>query len=97
MEAWGTKETNTFFFFLSSFLFIYFLISFLHFFLFNLALNASNDGAPTTSLGNVFQCLIIKKILLYLNLLSLSFKPLPFLLSLQAFTNSLLYLQYKRQ
>ncbi|KAK4810921.1 hypothetical protein QYF61_013329 [Mycteria americana] len=60
----------------------------------NLTMNASNDGACTTSLGNLFQCLItliVKKFFLIsnLNLLSFSLKPLPLILSLQALVKKL--------
>ncbi|KAK4811189.1 hypothetical protein QYF61_019820 [Mycteria americana] len=55
----------------------------------NLALNTSNDGASTASLGNLFQfltTLIINNFFLMsnLNLPSFSLKPLPLVLSLQA-------------
>ena len=53
----------------------------------SLALNASRDGASTTSLGNLFQCvttLCVKNFLLIsnLNLPCLSLKPFPLVLSL---------------
>ena len=56
----------------------------------SLALNASRDGASTTSLGNLFQCvttLCVKNFLLisYLNLPCLSLKPFPLALSLSTF------------
>lgn len=56
----------------------------------NLTLNTCRDGAsPASSLGNLFQyltTLIITSVFLIssLNLLSLSLKPLPLFLSLQA-------------
>ncbi|KAK4818202.1 hypothetical protein QYF61_008586 [Mycteria americana] len=55
----------------------------------NLTLNVSRDGASTTSLGNLFQCLptlIVKNFFLKssLNLPSLSLKPLILVLSQQA-------------
>ncbi|KAK4827794.1 hypothetical protein QYF61_021747 [Mycteria americana] len=55
----------------------------------NLALNNSRDGASTTSLGNLFQCLttlIVKNFfpISNLNLPSFSLKPLPLVLSLRA-------------
>ncbi|KAK4829612.1 hypothetical protein QYF61_005739 [Mycteria americana] len=55
----------------------------------NLALNTSKDGASTTSLGNLFQCLttLIGKnffLISNLNLPSFSLKPLPLALSLHA-------------
>ncbi|KAK4810670.1 hypothetical protein QYF61_007470 [Mycteria americana] len=55
----------------------------------NLTLNVSRDGASTTSLGNLFQCLttlIVKNFFLKssLNLPSLSLKPLLLVLSQQA-------------
>jgi len=51
----------------------------------SLALNASRDGASTTSLGNLFQCvttLCVKNFLLIsnLNLPCLSLKPFPLVL-----------------
>ena len=60
---------------------------------FNLALNASRDGASTTSLGNLFQCfttLCVKNFLLIsnLNLPCLSLKPFPLVLSLSTHVNS---------
>ncbi|KAK4823599.1 hypothetical protein QYF61_003799 [Mycteria americana] len=60
----------------------------------NLTLNVSRDGASTTSLGNLFQCLttlIIKNFFLIssLNLSSFSLKPLLLFLSLQALLKSL--------
>jgi len=60
----------------------------------NLTLNTSNDGASTTSLGNLFQCpttFIITNFFLmsHLNLLSFSLKPLRFSLSLHALVKSL--------
>ena len=55
----------------------------------NLALNVSRNGASTTSLGNLVQCLttlIVKYFFLIssLNLPSLSLKPLALVLSQQA-------------
>ena len=52
----------------------------------SLALNASRDGASTTSLGNLFQCITtlwVKNFLLIsnLNLPCLSLKPFPLVLS----------------
>jgi len=59
----------------------------------SLALNASRDGASTTSLGNLFQCfttLWVKNFLLIsnLNLPCLSLKPFPLVLSLFTLANS---------
>ena len=59
----------------------------------SLALNASRDGASTTSLGNLFQCittLCVKNFLLIsnLNLPCLSLKPFPLVLSLFNLINS---------
>ena len=58
----------------------------------SLALNASRDGASTTSLGNVFQCITAlssKHFLLLsnLNLSCLSLKPFPLVLSLSTLIN----------
>ena len=57
------------------------------------ALDTSRDGASTTSLGNLFQCvttLCVKNFLLisYLNLPCLSLKPFPLVLSLCTHVNS---------
>jgi len=54
----------------------------------NLTLNVSRGGAPTTSLGNLFQCsttLAVKDLFLItsLNRLSFSLKPLPLVPSQQ--------------
>ena len=59
----------------------------------NLALNTSREGASTTSLGNLFQCLTILKVknfsfVVDLNLLCFSLKPLFFVLSLHALVKS---------
>ena len=59
----------------------------------NLALNTSMEGAATTYLGNLFQCLtilIVKNFFLIsnLNLPSVSLKPLSLVLSLHAFVKS---------
>ena len=59
----------------------------------SLALNASRDGASTTSLGNLFQCdttLWVKNFFLIsnLNLPCLSLKPFPLVLSLSTLVNS---------
>jgi len=59
----------------------------------SLALNASREGAPTTSLGNLFQCvttLWVKNFLLgsNLNLPCLSLKPFPLVPSLSTLVNS---------
>ena len=59
----------------------------------SLASNASRDGASTTSLGNLFQCvttLWVKNFLLisYLNLPCLSLKPFPLVVSLSTLVNS---------
>ena len=59
----------------------------------SLALDASRDGASTTSLGNPFQCdttLCVKNFLLIsnLNLLCLSLKPFPLVLSLSTLVSS---------
>jgi len=59
----------------------------------SLALNASGDGASTTSLGNLFQCvttICVKNFLLIsnLNLPYLSLKLFPLVLSLSTFVNS---------
>ena len=59
----------------------------------SLALNASRDGASTTSLGNMLQCvtnLWVKNFLLIsnLNLPCLSLKSFPFVLSLSTLVNS---------
>ena len=59
----------------------------------SLALNSSRDGASTTSLGNLFQCvttLCVKKFLLIfnLNLPCLSLKQFPLVLSLSTLVNS---------
>ena len=56
-------------------------------------LNASRDGASTTSLANLFQCittLFVKNFLLTsnLNLPYLSLRPFSFVLSLSTFINS---------
>ena len=64
----------------------------------SLALSASRDGASTTSLGNLFQCITtpwVKKSLLIsnLNLPCLSFKPFPLVLSLSTHVNSHFYSQ----
>ena len=58
-----------------------------------LTLNASRDGASTTSLGNLFQCvttLCVKNFLLIsnLNLHCLSLKTFPLVLSLSTLVNS---------
>lgn len=63
-------------------------------FLSNLCLNTSNDGASTTFLGSLFWCfttVTVKKFFLKskLNLLSLSLKPLSFVLSLQVLGKNL--------
>ncbi|KAK4814468.1 hypothetical protein QYF61_018986 [Mycteria americana] len=60
----------------------------------NLTLNVSRDGASTTSLGNLFQCLttlMVKNFFLKssLNLPSLSLKPLLLVLSQQALLKTL--------
>ena len=59
----------------------------------SLALNASRDGASTTSLGNLFQCITtlwVKKFLLISNwnLPCISLKPFPLVLSLSTHVNS---------
>ena len=59
----------------------------------SLALSASRDGASTTSLGNLFQCvttLCVKNFLLIsnLNLPYLSLRPFPLVLSLFTLINS---------
>ncbi|KAK4828307.1 LOW QUALITY PROTEIN: hypothetical protein QYF61_025319 [Mycteria americana] len=59
----------------------------------NLASNISRDGVPTTSLGNLFQCLtilILENFFLIsnLNLPSFSLKPLTLVLSLHALVKS---------
>jgi len=59
----------------------------------SLALNASRDGASTTSLGYLFQCvttLWVKNFFLIsnLNLACLSLKPFPLVLSLSTLVNS---------
>ena len=59
----------------------------------SLALNASRDGASTTSLGNLFQCntiLRVKNFLLISNLNPpcLSLRPSPLVLSLSTLVNS---------
>ncbi|KAK4830120.1 hypothetical protein QYF61_008547 [Mycteria americana] len=63
----------------------------------NLTLNISNDGASTTSLGNLFQCLstlIINNsfLLSSQNVPTFSLKPLPLVLSLQALVHVFLVL-----
>ena len=60
----------------------------------NLTLNTSRDGAPTSPLGNLFQCfttLIVKNIFLVpsLKLPSFSLEPLPLVLSQQALLKNL--------
>lgn len=55
----------------------------------NLAFNTSRDGAPTTSLGNLCQCLITLRVknsflVSHLKLLPLSLKPFSLFLSLHA-------------
>ena len=51
----------------------------------SLTLNVSKDGAPTTSLGNLFQCLITLTVKYFLisnlNLPSSNLKPFPLVLS----------------
>jgi len=58
-----------------------------------LALHVSEDEASTTSLGNLFQCLItliLKSLFLFnLNLPSSSLKPFPLVLSQQTLLKSL--------
>jgi len=70
----------------------------------NLALSASRDGASTSYLGNLFQCvntLCVKNFFLIsnLNLPCLSLKPFPLVLSLSTLVNSpspsCLYVSFK--